>query len=243
MAKPAESKPAEAPKLTEAAAPAAGATSLRRPPSLRTLPSRPLCLRDRRRDRLAGEDHPLELVHRRNRRRADGDGGPVQPEPEGRRRREPVPGQLQGHRPEADGRAPGEAAPDISVLSDVWWFKFYLNKAIIPLDDLLKANNIDKGDYVDAFVNEGTRKNRSSGCRSPAARRCSTTTRTPGRKPACRTVGPETYMELQSGARSWSRRTAAATSAATAWRIRSGRLHRVVVPERGLGLGRLLLRP
>jgi sn-glycerol 3-phosphate transport system substrate-binding protein len=49
-------------------------------------------------------------------------------------------------------------APEISILSDVWWFKFYLNKAIIPLDDLLKANNIDKGDYVDAFVNEGTRK-------------------------------------------------------------------------------------
>ena len=49
-------------------------------------------------------------------------------------------------------------APDVSVLSDVWWFKFYLNKAISPLDDLLKANNIDKADYVDAFVNEGTRK-------------------------------------------------------------------------------------
>ena len=35
-------------------------------------------------------------------------------------------------------------APEISILSDVWWFKFYLNKAIIPLDDLLKANNVDK---------------------------------------------------------------------------------------------------
>jgi len=48
--------------------------------------------------------------------------------------------------------------PDVSILSDVWWFKFYLNKAIVPLDDLMKANNVDKADYVDAFANEGTRK-------------------------------------------------------------------------------------
>jgi sn-glycerol 3-phosphate transport system substrate-binding protein len=33
-----------------------------------------------------------------------------------------------------------------------------LNKAIIPLDDLMKANNVDKADYIDAFMNEGTRK-------------------------------------------------------------------------------------
>jgi sn-glycerol 3-phosphate transport system substrate-binding protein len=51
-------------------------------------------------------------------------------------------------------------APDVSILSDVWWFKFYLNKATIPFDDLLKANNVDKNDYVDAFINEGTRKDK-----------------------------------------------------------------------------------
>jgi sn-glycerol 3-phosphate transport system substrate-binding protein len=49
-------------------------------------------------------------------------------------------------------------APEISIISDVWWFKFYLNKAILPIDDLMKANNIDKNDYVDAFINEGARK-------------------------------------------------------------------------------------
>jgi sn-glycerol 3-phosphate transport system substrate-binding protein len=48
--------------------------------------------------------------------------------------------------------------PDVSILSDVWWFKFYVNKAILPLDDLMKTNNVDKTDYVDAFINEGTRK-------------------------------------------------------------------------------------
>ena len=48
--------------------------------------------------------------------------------------------------------------PDVTILSDVWWFKFYLNKAILPFDDLMKANNVDKADFVDAFINEGTRK-------------------------------------------------------------------------------------
>ena len=49
-------------------------------------------------------------------------------------------------------------APDVSLLSDVWWFKFYLNKAIVPLDDLMKAENVDRSDYVDVLLNEGVRK-------------------------------------------------------------------------------------
>lgn len=49
-------------------------------------------------------------------------------------------------------------APDISLLSDVWWFKFYLNNVLLPLDDLLAAQNVDLADYQDSLINEGVRK-------------------------------------------------------------------------------------
>jgi len=49
-------------------------------------------------------------------------------------------------------------APDISLLSDVWWFKFYLNRALAPLDDLLTAENVDVDDYQDSLINEGVRQ-------------------------------------------------------------------------------------
>ncbi|HEY7035818.1 MAG TPA: ABC transporter substrate-binding protein [Thermomicrobiales bacterium] len=47
--------------------------------------------------------------------------------------------------------------PDLSAMSDVWWFKFYLNKAIAPLNDLITAAQLDTTDYVDSFYNEGIR--------------------------------------------------------------------------------------
>jgi sn-glycerol 3-phosphate transport system substrate-binding protein len=47
--------------------------------------------------------------------------------------------------------------PDVVVLSDVWWFKFYLNKTLQPLDDLMKAENINPTDYVDVFYKETVR--------------------------------------------------------------------------------------
>ncbi|HEU5433348.1 MAG TPA: ABC transporter substrate-binding protein, partial [Thermomicrobiales bacterium] len=47
--------------------------------------------------------------------------------------------------------------PDVSALSDVWWFKFYLNRALAPLDDFIAANKIDTSDYVDSLFNEGVR--------------------------------------------------------------------------------------
>ncbi|MER3438580.1 MAG: ABC transporter substrate-binding protein [Chloroflexota bacterium] len=47
--------------------------------------------------------------------------------------------------------------PDVSLLSDVWWFKFYLNRAIAPLNDFISANNIDTSDYVDSLWIEGIR--------------------------------------------------------------------------------------
>src|SRR5207237_2719035 len=48
-------------------------------------------------------------------------------------------------------------APDVALLSDVWWFKFYLNKALLPLDDLMKAEGIQASDYVDVFYKETVR--------------------------------------------------------------------------------------
>jgi sn-glycerol 3-phosphate transport system substrate-binding protein len=51
-----------------------------------------------------------------------------------------------------------KTAPEVSLLSDVWWFKFYLAKAIQPLDDLLAAAKVDTSDYVDVLWNEGLRK-------------------------------------------------------------------------------------
>ena len=48
-------------------------------------------------------------------------------------------------------------APDVSLLSDVWWFKFYLNQTLVPLDDLLAAEGVDLSDYQDSLINEGFR--------------------------------------------------------------------------------------
>jgi sn-glycerol 3-phosphate transport system substrate-binding protein len=48
-------------------------------------------------------------------------------------------------------------APDVSVLSDVWWFRFYLANALAPLNDLIAANEVDTADYVESLYNEGVR--------------------------------------------------------------------------------------
>src|SRR5437660_2820459 len=48
-------------------------------------------------------------------------------------------------------------APEVVLLSDVWWFKFYLNKTLQPLDDLMKDANINPTDYVDVFYKETVR--------------------------------------------------------------------------------------
>lgn len=51
-----------------------------------------------------------------------------------------------------------QTAPDISLLSDVWWFKFYLNQILLPLDDLLEAQDVDLTDFQDSLINEGLRQ-------------------------------------------------------------------------------------
>lgn len=49
-------------------------------------------------------------------------------------------------------------APDVALMSDVWWFKFYLNQALLPVDDLAATENIDFTDYQDPLINEGLRQ-------------------------------------------------------------------------------------
>ncbi len=48
--------------------------------------------------------------------------------------------------------------PEIATLSDVWWFKFYLNQAIAPLNDYVSANNVEVDDYFESLWNEGVRQ-------------------------------------------------------------------------------------
>src|SRR5918998_774520 len=50
-----------------------------------------------------------------------------------------------------------QQAPDVSLLSDVWWFRFYLANALAPLNDLIAANEVDTADYVESLYNEGVR--------------------------------------------------------------------------------------
>lgn len=47
--------------------------------------------------------------------------------------------------------------PDLTLLSDVWWFKFYLAKAIAPLDDLAAGAGVDFADYQPVLLDEGLR--------------------------------------------------------------------------------------
>jgi len=48
-------------------------------------------------------------------------------------------------------------APDVALLSDVWWHKFYVGKTLAPLTEFLVANEIDTADYVDSLYVEGVR--------------------------------------------------------------------------------------
>lgn len=44
--------------------------------------------------------------------------------------------------------------PDIVMLSDVWWFKYYLAKTITPLDDLIGEIGLDVEDYQNTLVKD-----------------------------------------------------------------------------------------
>ncbi len=49
-------------------------------------------------------------------------------------------------------------APDMVLLSDVWWFKFLRAKALMGLNDLVAGEKIDTADFVPSLWNEGVRK-------------------------------------------------------------------------------------
>jgi len=49
-------------------------------------------------------------------------------------------------------------APDVSLLSDVWWFSFYVNNQLLPLNDLMATEGVKAEDYQDVLIKEGTRK-------------------------------------------------------------------------------------
>ncbi|MCS7056483.1 MAG: ABC transporter substrate-binding protein [Thermoflexales bacterium] len=51
-----------------------------------------------------------------------------------------------------------QQGPDMVLLSDVWWFKFFRAKALMPLNDLIKEQNMDTADFVESLWNEGVRK-------------------------------------------------------------------------------------
>lgn len=48
----------------------------------------------------------------------------------------------------------GGSAGDVVVASDVTWFKYYLNKQIIPLDDIFASQKFDTQDYRTALLED-----------------------------------------------------------------------------------------
>jgi sn-glycerol 3-phosphate transport system substrate-binding protein len=46
----------------------------------------------------------------------------------------------------------GGTLPDLVVLSDVWWFRYYMLGSIIPLDSLIKTVGIETADYRDQLM-------------------------------------------------------------------------------------------
>ena len=52
-------------------------------------------------------------------------------------------------------------APDVSLLSDVWWFKFYLAGALAPTNDLFAQVKVDTKDHEPALFDEGVRKGKN----------------------------------------------------------------------------------
>ena len=48
--------------------------------------------------------------------------------------------------------------PDIALISDVWWFRFYLAQALLPLNSLIQGRGFPIDDVVDSFRYEGVRQ-------------------------------------------------------------------------------------
>jgi sn-glycerol 3-phosphate transport system substrate-binding protein len=50
--------------------------------------------------------------------------------------------------------------PDVILLSDVWWFGFYVGEAITALDELATGAGMDFADFEPVLLNEGVRQNK-----------------------------------------------------------------------------------
>jgi sn-glycerol 3-phosphate transport system substrate-binding protein len=48
----------------------------------------------------------------------------------------------------------GSEVPDVVVASDVWWFRYAVSGAILPIDDLLKAVNASSADYKSGLIGD-----------------------------------------------------------------------------------------
>jgi len=46
----------------------------------------------------------------------------------------------------------GGGLPDVTIFSDVWWFRYYMLDSIIPLDGLIDAVGIETDDYRDQLI-------------------------------------------------------------------------------------------
>src|SRR5919112_4041246 len=49
-------------------------------------------------------------------------------------------------------------APDLTVLSEANWFRFYANQYLAPMDDFIASEEIDTSDYVESLLTEGQRQ-------------------------------------------------------------------------------------
>jgi sn-glycerol 3-phosphate transport system substrate-binding protein len=50
----------------------------------------------------------------------------------------------------------GGGLPDVTIFSDVWWFRYFMLDSIIPLDGLIDAVGIDTGDFRDQLLADYT---------------------------------------------------------------------------------------
>ncbi|MDJ0321302.1 ABC transporter substrate-binding protein [Pseudarthrobacter sp. PS3-L1] len=51
-------------------------------------------------------------------------------------------------------QAANSGLPALVVLSDVWWFRYYLNESIIPLDSLITKLDVQLGDFRTSLVDD-----------------------------------------------------------------------------------------
>lgn len=52
-------------------------------------------------------------------------------------------------------------APDVAILSDVWWTVYYLDDSILAFDSFLAKANVNPKAYVDSFYNEGVKNGKN----------------------------------------------------------------------------------